>query len=99
MTHEQIASGLQMTVDALRKRYGWALESGANAVRGAIIEKLVANALSGNASSAKLLFDRAATETKPDTPEGKKAKANAEAKVAAAGTSWESLLEPKSPVQ
>lgn len=101
MSEEQIAAALRIPLDTLRTRYEYALDGGANAIKGLIIHQLVCKALKGDIAAARLILERAPKTSIPPAPEpeGKKEIAQREAKTATQGTEWDALLNPANRVQ
>ncbi|MCR4331216.1 MAG: hypothetical protein NUV34_00705 [Sulfuricaulis sp.] len=105
-SHEEIAIGIGIAINTLRKHFALELTRGAYERRQEVIEALFGAAVDkGNAAAAKAYLAMtpqvAAPPLPPDqpvVPEGKKAQANAAAVTAQAGTEWESLLTGQ-PVQ
>jgi hypothetical protein len=105
-TQDAIAVAVGVTKPTLLKHFAVELTSGAQARRIEVIHGLYDAAKAGSAAAAKAYLAQGikpteSQPTEPDVPlpEGKKAQANANAKVNHKGTSWEQLLEPSSTVQ
>lgn len=107
VSHEEIAIGLGIAINTLKKHFAFELTTGAYQRRQEVLNAMFKAAKKGNVAAQKAY---AAMTPKPaapplqppadtDKPEGKKAQAQAAAVTAQAGTSWESLLKPGSGVQ
>lgn len=104
MRHEDIALGLGISRDTLRKHFEVELSVGANMRRIEVVNALHAAAKRGSSSAAKayLAIEAAVAAPPPEKPAaqpGKKEQQQADALTAAVGTDWESLLKSPGPVQ
>lgn len=103
MSHEEISIGLGISRPTLAKYFEAELSEGAYARRQKVLVALYEAALKGNVTAAREYLaksPRAAAAPLPAAPEkqektGKKDQANSDAKTAATGTEWETLIGPK----
>lgn len=97
MTHEDIALAIGISRPTLDKHYAAELSAGAAARRVEVLESLFRAATKKGSSSAAKAYLAHAPEVaappleKPE-PQGKKAKANEDAKTAQKDTGWDGLL-------
>jgi hypothetical protein len=105
-TQDAIAIAVGITKPTLLKHFAFELTTGAQARRIEVIQGLFDAAKRGSPAAAKAYLsqgvkptDSPPSEPEVPLPEGKKAQANANARVNHKGTSWEQLLEPVSTVQ
>jgi hypothetical protein len=115
MRHEDIAIGLGIGVDTLRKYFETELSVGASMRRMEVMKALHAAAVKGSSSAARAYLavepqlaappavpaePKPAAAPKPlAAPLGKKDQAQAEAVTADVGTEWADLLRPAAPLQ
>lgn len=102
MSHEEIAIGLGIARNTLEKHFEHELSHGAYAKRLEVLEAMHRAAKKGNVSAAREYLSgspRASTTPLPQgagdekgKPVGKKEQAQADARVAQAGTEWDGLL-------
>jgi hypothetical protein len=107
-TQDAIAVAIGITKPTLMKHFAAELTTVAHVRRFEVIQGLYEAALAGSAAAAKAYLaagvkptDAKPTPDEPEVamPEGKKAQAEANAKVNHKGTSWEQLLESPQTVQ
>lgn len=107
VTHEEIAIGIGISRPTLRKHFAQELTAGAYQRRAKVLDALYTMAAEkGNAAAARVYLthtpEAAAPPLEPiepeKVPEGKKERAQAQAKVAQVGTDWAEIL-PAGPVQ
>jgi AcrR family transcriptional regulator len=98
MTYEAIAAALEISVPTLRKYFAQELASGAAKRRLEILSAMFKAAKEGNVSAQKAYIAAGEPNNvapppvpQPDKP-GKKETADEQAKTAAAGTAWGSIL-------
>lgn len=110
MSHEEIAIGIGISRNSLRKHFAHELAGGAYGRRLEVFEAMHRAAKKGNVAAQKAyiaLTPQAeapplappAETAEPAKPQGKKAQAQAAAATAQAGTEWGDLLPPGSPLQ
>lgn len=102
MRHQDIAIGLGISDDTLRKYFDHELSEGALAKRMEVVEAMRKAAIKGSSSAARLYLALepeltappvpVEADVKPEKPKGKKAAAEAEAPNAHIGTDWDKLL-------
>ena len=96
MAHEEIAVALGICRNTLEKHFERELSTGALGRRMEVLDAMARTALKGNVSAQKAYLAMtptlAAPPVEPEKPMGKKDQANADAKGAQAGTSWDALL-------
>lgn len=99
MSHEEIAIGLGIAINTLKKHFAFELTTGAYQRREEVLNAMYRTAKKGNVAAQKaytaLTPKVAAPPLPPDQPEkpdGKKAQANADAVTAQKGTDWDSIL-------
>lgn len=99
MSHEEIAIAIGIDRNTLKKHFEAELSTGAFACRIEVLEAMHAAAGKGNVTAQRAYLERdpelAAPPAPVDQPEpvlGKKEQAQADAKTAARGTTWDSLL-------
>lgn len=104
MSHEDIALALGIARNTLEKHFQGELSVGASKKRLEVLNALYRGAMKGNVAAAKAYLANeprvAAPPPKPE-PIGKKQQAEVEARTAADGTEWGSLLRrtPTTPTQ
>lgn len=107
-TQDAIAVAIGVSKPTLMKHFGAELTTVAQVRRIEVIQGLYDAAIAGSAAAAKayLAVGVKPTDSKPNPaepevaqPEGKKAQADANAKVNHKGTTWEQLLESPQTVQ
>lgn len=107
MTQEAIASALGISPPTLRKHFAVELGAVASKRRLEVLTKMFRTAMKGNVSAQKafLAAGDASNAAPPPAPAekhekpGKKETAQADAKTAADGTGWGSILTPGAPLQ
>lgn len=113
MSHEEIATAIGISRNTLEKHFEFELSQGALQRRLEVLRAMHTAAKKGNVSAQKAYLSTTVASAVPPlpapdpdvpTPEkveplGKKAQADLDAKSAATGTSWETLLTPTGPVQ
>lgn len=105
MSHDSIAQVLGISRTTLLKHFSQELTVGAAERRMEVLEAVHRAAKRGNVAAAKAYSQLVPTAPSEESPEGalvgegKKDRANREAKGAQQGTEWESLLTPPSSVQ
>lgn len=106
MSHDDIATALQIARGTLTKHFEQELSVGALQRRMEILSAMHATAKKGNVAAQKAYIAMTPASAVPPPlpepkvePKGKKEIAQDEAKVAQRGTTWEALLAPASPVQ
>lgn len=98
MTHEEIAIGLGICRNTLETHFAAELSHAANARRLDVLEAMHRTAMRGNVAAQKAYIAGTPQVAAPPVtgegpvPKGKKERANADAKTAAAGTEWDDLI-------
>lgn len=100
MSHEEIAIGLGISRPTLTKYFEAELSEGAYARRLDVVEAMYRAAMKGNVTAQRTYIEmtpRAAAAPEPKAPKvGKKEQADLDAKTAAEGTEWSTLLRRSS---
>jgi hypothetical protein len=98
MTHEEIAIGLGICRNTLETYFAAELSHAANARRLDVIEAMHRTAMKGNVAAQKAYIAGTPQVAAPPAegdqpvPQGKKERANADAKTAQKGTDWDELI-------
>jgi hypothetical protein len=98
MSHEEIAIGLGICRNTLETYFAAELSRAANAKRLEVLEAMHRTALKGNVAAQKAYIAGTPQVAAPPlgdedpVPQGKKERANADAKTAQKGTEWDDLI-------